>query len=334
MSETKKVRVGVIGCGAIAEHAHLAGYSLIPDQVEIVALADPLQERLDAMAAKYNVSNLYRDYNELLARPDIDAVSICTPNYLHAPLAIAAARAGKHVLGEKPMALTLEEADQMAKAAQEAGVILMIGFTHRYYNFNQKAQQMVKDGSIGKPYVIRVRFAHDGPYNSWSAKTDWFFNPVQAGGGALLDMGIHAIDICSYYLGEIKSVSAEMATLGKPIQVEDTAILTLTFANGAVGYIEVGWSSQAGPLGLEIFGSEGTLVVDYSTPIRLYSKKTGEWSQPEGLSGGGWDAEMAHFIDCVRTGKRPLTTEVEGKQALRVALAAYESSKKGCKVAL
>ncbi len=341
---SEKLKVGVIGCGAIAKYAHLPGYAQF-DDVEIAALADINKKRLQEMAETFGVkeSGLYTDYLELLERDDIQAVSICTPNYLHAEMTIAAAEAGKHILCEKPMAMTVEEAVKMIEATEKAGVTLMMGFSHRFQNFNQLAKKLVDQGLIGDLFMIRVRFAHEGPYTSWYATSDWFFNPREAGGGALLDMGIHAIDICRWFGGEITSISAKIATLKKDIDAEDNAIALLTFPGKCLGYFEVGWTSKPGFTGIELYGSEGSMIIDYATPIKVLTTKDwpeeveaslkrgmmGKWYYPKGVEGGGWLVEVAHFVKCLKENKKPLTTGEDGLAAVKVAKAAYDSALSG-----
>ncbi len=332
-----KVRIGIIGCGAIAKHTHMHGYSKLNEKAEVVALADPLQSNLRALGALHSVDtqNQYSTYQELLRRDDIDAVSICTPNYLHAPQTIDALRAGKHVLCEKPMATNIEAAKAMVQAAEKTDRLLMVGFTHRYMQHNQTAQQLIKQGAIGKPFMMRVRFAHDGPYNSWAATTDWFFRPEQAGGGALLDMGIHALDICRFMLGDIAQVFGHVGTFVKDIPVEDSAIVSLAFENDAAGYIEVGWSSKKGVLGLEIYGSEGTLIVDYTTPIRLHQSGAGqEWVEITDAVNDAAVCEMEHFVDCIVQGVQPSANQLDGFTAVLLAEAVYQSAQTGSAVSL
>jgi len=335
----ERLKVGVIGCGAIAMNAHLPSYAKLPDLVKIQAVADIHEGRAKAAAQLYGVPEVFTDYRDMLVNADIDMVSVCTPNSLHAQQTIAAVRAGKHVLCEKPMATSLEDSRAMIEAAKQAGVTLMVGFTHRYFNFNRKAREYIQKGLIGQPMMMRVRFAHNGPYLSWSAMSDSFFEPELAGGGALLDMGIHAIDLCRYFGGDVTSVMAKTATLGKDISVEDWAVGILEFRNPKLlAYFEVGWSSQPGPLGVEIYGTEGTLVADYVTPLRVYKNKTGldgrGWILPENVGGGGWDAEVANFVRSILGKEEPLATAEDGYESLKIALAAYESSEKGVKVTL
>ena len=329
-----KIGIGVIGCGAIAREAHLPNYASHPGAT-LVAVADIDEGRAQEAAGKFNVPNVYTDYRQLLERSDIQAVSVCTPNALHAEQTMAAARAGKHVLCEKPMAVTIGQAEDMIAAVEEAGVQLMVGFTHRFYPFNQKARELIADGVIGRPYTVRVRFAHRGPYTSWSAMSDWFFDLKQAGGGAVLDMGIHALDIARFVLGaEIRTVSANLATLAQDIQAEDTAIISLEFSNGTLGYIETGWHSWPGPLGLEIYGSKGTIVVDYSTPLRLWTPE-GDWQEHTDFPpGGGWPAEVKYFVDALLRGEEVVPDGIEGLASLRAALAVYQSHSSGVRIGI
>ena len=217
---------------------------------------------MEEIREKFNIAATYADYRELFAHEKPDFVSICSPNFFHAEHAIAALEAGATVLLEKPMSLTLAEGHAVKMASEKAGKQVMIGFSHRMYRGNQKVKDIITQGLIGEPFMIRVRFAHMGPFPGW-AKSDWFYDPKLAGGGALLDMGIHAIDLCQWLIGPIHSVSALMGTLRKDITVDDNAVLALEFGGRAFGYIEVGWTSHAGFTGLEIYGDKGTLINNY-----------------------------------------------------------------------
>ncbi len=330
----EKIGIGVIGCGAIAVEAHLPNYAA-DGRARLVAVADVDRARAEEAAARFGVPHIYEEYRELLARRDIDAVSICTPNDVHAEQAIAAAQAGKHILCEKPMAISLEQAEAMIAAASAAGVQLMVGFTHRFYSFNERAAALIAEGAIGKPYTVRVRFAHRGPYESWSARSDWFFDRRRAGGGAVLDMGIHALDLTRFLLGEeIESIWASIATLAHPIEAEDAAVLCLQLTGGALGYIETGWHSWPGQLGAEIYGSEGTIIVDYRTPLRLFRPEEGWQEERDFPPGGGWPAEIRHFLDCLASGEPVRPDGRDGLISLRAALAAYESHRAGRRVCL
>jgi len=341
----RKVKVAVLGCGSIAQHCHLPGYAK-NRFAEVVAVADPVRARLNEVKRQFPVGRTYADWRKLLATEELDAVSICTPNYLHAPMALAALKRGLHVFCEKPMTISVKEADAVRRAARSAslraGTTFMVGFTHRFLKGNIWAKKLLDAGGIGEPFMLRVRFAHGGPYPGW-AKDDWFYSPREAGGGALLDMGIHAMDLARFYIGEAASVSAELKTLRKPIRVDDNAILILTFkGKKALGYIEVGWTSRPGFSGAEIYGDEGTILVDYIGGLRVLRGRTlpsGKvelrWQRPPvKVTEGGWAVEADHFINCIRTGRAPKTGVEDGYQAVRISCAAYESARRGRRVNL
>lgn len=331
----KKLRAAVIGCGAIAHHCHIPGY-MKNRWCNLVALVDPSSKNRAMACHKFGVENGYESVKEMFAEEQIDVVSIASPNRFHAEHAVEALNHGCHVLCEKPLALSLKEAQQIEKAAQKAGTIFMVAFSTRFYRGNIKAKQLLESGKIGTPYMIRIRFAHQGPMPGW-AMSDWFYTPAKAGGGALFDMGIHAIDLAAYYFGPIKRVNAMTATLEKEIELEDNAILQFEFKNGQLGYAEVGWSSKQGFAGVEIHGSEAALIVDYVDGLYLLTGKT----SPSGKRAvktkmidstplvGGWDVEIDKFIEAVLRGEQPEAGLDAGIAALKVALAAYESANKG-----
>jgi UDP-N-acetylglucosamine 3-dehydrogenase len=338
MASHQKLRAGVIGGGAIAQACHLPGYAK-NKYVDLVAVADPVVARHREALAAYPGIATYKNYQAMLRTEDLDVVSVCTPNVYHAKQAIASFEAGCHVLCEKPMALSLDDADAIIAAGKAARRKLMIGFTHRTLRGNQKIKTMLADRAIGKPFMMRMRLAHGGPIPGW-AKDDWFYNKRKAGGGALLDMGIHAIDLCNWFMGPVKSVSATTATIIKKIPVDDNAVLNLEFKSGALGYIEVGWTSKPGFTGTEIYGTKGSLINNYLTGLQFCSGKASagtddvtKWTMlDEKPATGGWPVEIDLWIDVIR-GKEKLTmTGKTGRDALAVALAAYESSKTGRRV--
>lgn len=318
----KKVRLGIIGAGAIAENAHINNYKTI-NNVEVVAVSDINYERATEIANKFEISSIYSDELELLDRTDIDAVSICTPNYLHARQAILAMEKGKHVLLEKPMCLNLLEADQIMEKAEETGKILMVGFTHRFFELNQYVKKQLDSGTIGKVLNARVRFAHRGPYESWFAKSDWFFDKDLSGGGALLDMGIHALDLLRYFVGEFASIKGHTARLLHNIDTEDFASALIEFENGAYGQMETGWYSQDGFTGYEIYGTNGTIICDYQS-VRILKEVENEMQwivRPAGHD--GWSEEMRFFIEAIQTGNLKHSSVEDGKKSLELALELY-----------
>ena len=340
IAKDRRYRAGVIGGGAIAQAFHLPGYAK-HEQVDLVAFADPEPARHREMAKLYESIKGYAHYADMLAQEKLDIVSVCTPNKYHADATIKALQSGCHVLCEKPMAITLKEADQMAEAAKIAKRKLMIGYTHRLLQGPATCKTLLTEKALGKPFMIRVRFAHGGPYPGW-AKGDWFYKPELAAGGAMLDMGIHAIDLCLWLFGPIASVSAKASTLIKKIEVDDNALLLLEFKNGAMGYIEVGWTSKPGFSGLEIYGTEGSLICDYTKGLQLLGgkatasgKNANEWKLIEkNPTQGGWAREIDYWLNVI-TGKEKLTMDAQaGRAALEIALAAYKSSTTGKRITI
>ena len=336
----KRYRAGVIGAGSIAQACHLPGYAK-NEHAELVAFADPEPVRHKEMAKLYGETKGYAHYNDMLANEKLDVVSVCTPNKYHAGAAIAALEAKCHVLCEKPVSVTLKEADKIIAAAKKARRKFMVGFTHRLFEGPRQCKDVLERKVLGKPFMIRARFAHGGPFPGW-AKSDWFYMKDLAAGGAMLDMGIHAIDLCLWLLGPIVAVTAKAGALIKKIEVDDNALMILEFKKGPLGYIEVGWTSKPGFTGLEIYGTEGSLICDYTKGLQLCGGKASagtdsvsKWKMLDAKpTQGGWSVEIDHWMD-VLMGKEKLTmTGKAGRAALEVALAAYKSSDTGKRVAI
>lgn len=338
----KSWRAGVIGCGAISQALHIPGY-LRTAGVNLVAGADPVPaRRREAQALAGEGFRAYADYRDMLAAERLDVVSVATPNRFHAEQASAALSAGAHVVLEKPAALTMKEIAAVRRAQSRSGRVLVVGYSHRFFTGNRRMHKLIHGGTIGEPYMIRVRFAHRGPEPGW-AKSDWFYRAPLAGGGALLDMGIHAIDQCQWLLGPIVSVQARSATLRKRIEVDDNAVLLLEFKKPrAMGYIEVGWTSPAGFVGIEVMGDRGVLRQDYASTLTLTTGKISPDAKKrpqlktrvidEQPTTGGWKTEIQDIIKAMRKGDDLGSGLAAGGSALAVALAAYESSKTGKRV--
>lgn len=332
----EKLRIGVIGAGSIAQHRHLPEYDA-NQQAEIVAVCDINQERAAEVAEKYG-AKAYTDYQELLKSGEVDAVSVCTPNYLHAPISIAALEAGLHVLCEKPMATSKEEAENMIAAAEKSGKKLMIAHNQRFVPSHQKARQLIASGDLGRIYSFRTAFGHGGP-EGWSVegKEGWFFQKEKAFVGAMGDLGVHKTDLIRYLLGEeITEVGAFVGTSAKDFAtVDDNAVCVLKTESGIIGTLAASWAYN----GKEdnstiIYGEKGTLRLeddpDYSL-IALYN--TGEvvnyqlgkiQSNDEGGQKNSHVVEK--FVDCVINNEAPPVSGEEGMKSLSVILAALESN--------
>ncbi len=334
---SKSYTVATIGAGSIAQALHLPGYDKREDVGRIV-IADPVPERIEEAKGQFKIAKAYSDHREMLAEEKPDFVSVCSPNKFHAEHAIAALEAGANLLLEKPMTISLAEANAVKAAAKASGKKVMIGFSHRLIHSNNKIKALLDRDEIGDPFMMRVRFAHGGPFPGW-AKSAWFYDPDIAFGGALFDMGIHAIDLCQWMMGRITAVSACMKTLRKDIKLDDNAIMTLEFENKAMAYIECGWTSGPGFNGLEIYADNGTVINNYTEPLRVcVGKSSPDWkAAPEfkwrtirrNPNPESWSIEIDYFMDTILKGKDfPMGIDA-GISAVAVALAAIESAKTG-----
>lgn len=334
--EMKKLNVGVIGCGSIAKHRHLPEFSQ-NEHVNIVAVCDINEERAVEMAKKYDATP-YTNYEDLLANEEIDAVSVCTPNYLHAPISIAALKAGKHVLCEKPMATTKEEAEEMIAVAKQTGKKLMIAHNQRFVSSHVKAKELIEKGEIGKIYSFRTAFGHPGP-EGWSAdgKDSWFFKKDQAAMGAMGDLGVHKADLIRFLLGEeVVEVAAFVETLAKEqTDVDDNAVCVLKTENGIIGTLAASWSYN----GKEdnstiIYGENGilrleddpdySLVVQYKNGEVVNYKLSAIQSNDEG--GQTNSHVIDNFVESILNDQEPPVTGEEGMKSLLVILAAFEAA--------
>ena len=347
MSAKGRVKVGIIGSQFQAD-IHADSFRMMPDEAEVVAVASPTPGNAEKLAKKYDIPRVFTDYKEMLAEKDIEMVTITAPNYLHAPMTIDIAEVGKHVLCEKPLCVTLEEADLMIETCRKKGVLLMYAeelfFTPKYV----RAREMADDGAFGKLYMVKQCEKHFGPHSPW------FWDVKQSGGGGLMDMGCHGIAFCYWFLGrpQIKSVYSQMATHvhGDKTKGEDDAVTILEFDNGAVGMVENSWVRRGGMEDrVEIYGEGGVTYADLhmGNALPTYSEygygyavekapTTKGWTYPvfEELWNYGFPQEMHHFARCVRGKEEPKATGEDGRVVQEVLYAAYASAGTGHKVEL
>ncbi|KZE13192.1 Gfo/Idh/MocA family protein [Priestia aryabhattai] len=331
-----KVKIGVIGCGSIAQHRHLPEYKM-NEQVELVAVCDINTERANSVAQQYGVK-AYTNYEELLASGTVEAVSVCTPNYLHAPISVAALNSGVHVLCEKPMATSEEEAKAMIEAAKTNGKKLMIGHNQRFVASHQKARELIEKGEIGKIYSFRTAFGHGGP-EGWSVdgKESWFFKKDEAFIGAMGDLGVHKTDMLRYILNEeIVEVGAFVESNAKDFaNVDDNAVCVLKTESGIIGTLAASWAYNGKEDNSTIvYGEKGTLRLEDDPTYSLVAQyATGEvvnyelgkiQSNDEGGQSNSHVIEQ--FVDAVAEEKESPVPGEEGLKSLAVILAALKSS--------
>lgn len=246
------IRLAISGAGAIAERAHLPAFMALT-RVEIVALHSRTIEKAAALASSLFPSDkkaprLYTDFDAMLSAERPHAVGIFVPNALHCEFTLKAMAAGAHVLVEKPIAPTVAEARRMIAAAAGAGKALMVAMQRRYGSLERTIKRALETGAIGTPQFIRARLSHGGP-ETWAPGQDWFFHRSGAGGGAMLDLGVHVADLARWYMGEVASVSGRVARLAKSGDVEDNGAMVLNFRSGAIGVLEGKLDQQPTALG-------------------------------------------------------------------------------------
>jgi predicted dehydrogenase len=342
------VNIGIIGCGMIAKRRHVPEFAANPD-ARIVGYFNPTTSRAVEMAEQYG-GQVYHSYLELLEDTAIDAVSVCTANSTHAPITIAALRAGKHVLCEKPMATSVEDGEKMIAAARQAGKYLMIAHNQRLYSAHAKAKEILTSGALGRIITFRTAFSHKGPEQLSVAKSadTWFFKKTDAVVGVMGDLGVHKADLVRFLIGdEIREVMAVVTTLekkypnGEPIGVDDNAMCVLESENGIIGTLTAGWTNyglNAKDDWTVVYCAEGVikLYCNPEYPLEII-KRDGErilhrFDQDPANQGGIKSGIIDRFIDCIVNGKAPEISGEEGLAALKIVFACMESSKTGGKV--
>lgn len=335
------IQVGLLSCAHIA---HAVSYTRVLTQtsgVEVAAIYDEDPARGQTFARQFGVTDFYPALEPLLARNEIQAVVVCSPTSEHAALVTAAARAGKHVLCEKPIATRLSDAQAMIAACRAAGVQLHIAFVCRFYPMVQKAKAMVGSGEIGE---VRAMVGGNRGLRPLDYPA-WIRDPARAGGGALIDHSVHVTDATRYMTGsEVDSVFAETGALIHPaLGVEDCVTLLLKFRNGGSASVDPSWSVPANnpysyDFYIRILGTEGVISLDDGRQaLRVVSEKPGGrgmYLEPFGVD---VDAAMVqHFLECIRQGEAqpPYASGEDGLRALEIALAGYRSARRGQPVTL
>jgi len=279
LSTTDKLRVGVIGAGFIAERGHLPGYQCHP-QTEVVAICDPNEERAHKVAQEYGIRHVFADHRRMLETEHLDLVSVCTPNALHAPATIAALEAGAHVLCEKPMALTVAEAKTMIETAERVGRKLTVGFHNRFRPECQILKNLAEQGTLGEIYYARVSMLRRSGIPGYGS---WFTNKKLAGGGSLMDSGVHGLDLVLWLMEQPRPVSVlgvtfrEFGSRGQGLggwgadiygglqqfDVDDLAVAMIRFENGAVLMLEISWAGHSISCEwLQLLGKDGGAELD------------------------------------------------------------------------
>jgi predicted dehydrogenase len=355
------LRAGVIGAGI--GKFHIEGYQK-HSKARIVALADVNKDALGAVGSSFNIEELYTDYKEMLADGDIDCVSVCVPNFLHAPVVIDCLNAGKHVLCEKPMALNAEEGATMMAAAEAAGKKLMIQFNNRFRPEAKLLKEYVTDGELGDIYFARCGWIRRNGIPGWGG---WFTRQELSGGGPLIDLGVHMLDLTMWLMGNPEPTCVLASTFsefgpfmgglgpwGTPIEpmdggefnVEDMAVAMIKFEGGKTISLEASWASrckrewvystlmgtEAGASLERFFGFDGVDDSSIDT-LELFTQEHGVSVnrdlvvEPDPAM-GRHNAVM-HFVDCLVDGVEMISPASDGLRIMKILDAAYESAETG-----
>jgi len=283
-----------------------------------------------------------RRWEEVVGNPDVDALIICTPPHIHRVIAIAALRAGKHVLCEKPLASSLKEAWQIWEVAQQEGRLLKCGFNLRHHPGIQQARRWFEAGRIGDPIFVRIRYGIGGRLGY---EREWRANPEISGGGHLIDQGIHVVDLARWFLGDFSEVAASIGThFWNMAPLEDNAFVLLRGANETIATIHSSLTQWKNLFSFELYGRDGYISVEglggsYGTEKAVFGRR--DFVAPfreEVVEFRGedcsWQEEWEEFVASLEEGREPLGSGRDGFEALRLVYAAYEAAKSGFRVQL
>jgi predicted dehydrogenase len=345
-----KLKVGVIGAGSISE-LHMGSYKNNPN-VEMYAVCDLNEQRAKNLAEKYGFSKAYTSIADIMADTEVEAVSVCTWNNTHADLAIAALNSGKHVLVEKPLSTTVEEALRVEEAVRRTGKMVQVGFVRRYGSNTQMLKQFIDNGDFGEIYYAKAsclrRLGNPG---------GWFADKSRSGGGPLIDLGVHMIDVCWYLMGrpKVKSISGNTYNkLGNRSNVkhlnfykaadydaskntvEDLANAVIRFENGASLMVDVSFTLHAkqNEISAKLYGDKGGCEIEPELAIITEKYDTILNVTPQVNSLGlnvneAFQNQINHFVDCCLTGKTPISPVEDGVEIMKMLCGIYESAELG-----
>jgi predicted dehydrogenase len=327
------VGVGIIGCGNISR-AHVRGYLSVPGQAVVAAVADVDATAAAERARQAGGARVFTDYLAMLDDPAVDAVDVCLPHHLHADAVIAAAKAGKHVLCEKPLCLTVEEAGRIAQAVRAAGVTLMCAHNQLMLPAVARAKELIDSGALGRVYELHTA---DSFFNDFDpASMGWRAHAATSGGGELIDTGYHPAYLLLHLAGSRPAEVTAMLSRHRLefMEGEDSARVLVRFEDGAVGEIVTSWAYEPAPYTgkFSVVGEHGSLWSDGTTlshRARGEAAATTEYPRLDSVP-----AVCADFTARIRDGVRPVHTEQEGTDVLKVILAAYRSAQERRTVAL
>jgi len=338
---SQKIRFAIIGAGVIAP-LHARAIQLHPE-AELVAIVDSVKEKAMKLAEEYGAPQVFGSIQELLKQCEVDAVCICLPSGLHSEVTIAAAEAGKHVLCEKPLDITLEKMDAMIEACRKNNVKLATVFQKRTTELAIQTRKAVQEGKLGK-LVLGDAYLKYYRSPEYYRSADWRGTWAVDGGGALMNQGVHGIDIIRWIMGDVDRVFAYAAPLIRDIEVEDTAVAVVRYKNGAFGVIQGATSVNPGQEPrFEIHGEHGSIIygdsgiklwktVDGEEPPVIAAKEVDGSDNPQAISNDGHYILVDDLIGAIREDREPLISGEEARKSVELILAIYESARTGREV--
>ena len=340
------IKWGVIGAGGIADRRTIPEGIIPADNSELVAVMDVNENKAKEVAKKYGNIKYYSKEEDLVNNPDIDAIYIATPTYLHAKQTCLAAGSKKHVLCEKPMAMNVKECEEMIKVCNANNVKLSIGYMMRFHTYHKHLRKMIEEGELGRIVFGRAQLSCWYP----PIEDAWRQNLQLGGGGSLIDMGSHCIDLLEMFIGKVSRVFCNTKSLVHNYSSEDTAVVLLEFQNGAQGVVDTCFNipDNSSKNVLEIYGNKGSVLAkgtigqmpggEMITFIEKEKKDYNAKQEREFTSMemkielepvNMYRAEIEHFSNCILNDEEPVITREDGLWNLKIVLACYESAKKG-----
>lgn len=351
----KKIKIGIVGVGGIAKGAHIPAY-LKDERVEIVALCDTIEERaIEAKETWFPNAKTYKDFNDLIKNSDVEAVDICTPNYWHSKIAVAALEAGKNVFCEKPDAVSPEEALKMKEASEKSGKLLMVMRNNRFVSGSTYLKKYIEQGKMGDIYAGRCGWQRR---RGIPGKGGWFTTKELSGGGPLIDLGVHMIDLAIWLMGNPTPVAVSGATYCKfadaqtsdsvhskfgdtkddgIFDVEDLAMGMIRFDNGSVLQIEFSWASniEIENRFVELRGSKAGATWA-GEEVKVFSEDNGILTTTElrKTKQDGHANNLNHFVDVLLEGEKAIFEPQQGVDMIKILNAIYTSAQTGREVVL
>lgn len=331
----QKIGVGLIGAGFAAD-IHANAYRRLPN-VDLIAVYSRTAEHAKKFAKEHSLKAWFTDMDEMLKLPDIDAVSIALPNYLHAQAALKAIEYGKNLIVEKPLTTSLEDAEKVVEAAKKKSVKLMYAENILFAPSMRRAKEIIDEGAIGNILAVEARESHSGSHSPFALKKEY------CGGGTLIHLGVHPIGVALWLIDSpVDRVYAEIGNLYHKIEVEDHASLFIRFKNNSIATIHASYIVKGGiDDRVEIYGTEGSIYVDLFRvgPLKVYSEKGYSYVVEKASISTGWtipsvdeiwqlgyEREIEHFVNCLINDEEPFPNGEFGKRVLEVVFAAYKSA--------